>query len=214
MDRGTISYDINLVNSIYRSNNDALLRVAKKNLKKNKIEFDTYLENLVDSKGTKADDKLFNELSNIDWIFLNSIFLALYSNFENMIYKLATIVEDQSSDSRKIDHFKGNGYIDKYRKYMEVVGKLESAKKNDVWDEVFIYRLIRNKLAHEGGYFNRKLIPKLEEKKEFMFLINNKVLLAGKFRHIRLREAFFLEKFCDLTNQLLDRLVSDIVSSN
>ena len=63
MSRDAISYDIKLVNSIYRRNNDALIRLAKRTLENNKNEFDLYLKNLIASKNVKADNKLFAELS-------------------------------------------------------------------------------------------------------------------------------------------------------
>lgn len=212
MTRGIISYDIKLVNSIYRSNNDALIRLAKKTLENNKSEFDKHIKILIDSKGAQADNELFTELSNIDWIFLNSIFLALYTNFENLVYQLARIVEDQNSGQIGLEDIRGKGYVDQYRKYMHLVGNIDSAKKDEMWGELEIYRLVRNKLAHEGGYLNKSLKSKLEDRKEFKYLIDNKVLLAGTFGHIRLRELFFLEKFSDLTNKLLDRLLNDIVA--
>lgn len=210
MSSNTISYNIKLVNSIYRSKNSALIRLAKRTLKSNKMEYDDYIKNLISSLDSQADNKLFSELSNIDWIFLNSIFLALYSNFEDLIYKLARIVEDQNSKQIGIDDIKGQGYVDQYRKYMHLVGKIGSAKKDEIWDELDIYQLVRNKLSHEGGYLNKSLKSKLEDRKEFKYLIENKVLLAGTFGQIRLREIYFLEKFCDLSNKLLDLLLKDI----
>jgi hypothetical protein len=214
MSRKTVSYDIKLVNSIYRRNNDTLIRLAKRNLESNKLEFESYIRNLIDTKGREADDNLFAELSNIDWIFLNSIFLALFTNFENLIFKLAKIVENQNSGIIEIEDIKGQGYVDQYRKFMHLVGKIDSAKKDDMWDELDIYKLVRNKLAHEGGHFIRSEKSKLEDKREFKYLIDNKVLLAGTFGHIRIRETYFLEKFCKLTNQLLDRLLNEIEPSN
>jgi hypothetical protein len=129
MSRKTVSYDIKLVNSIYRRNNDTLIRLAKRNLESNKLEFESYIRNLIDTKGREADDNLFAELSNIDWIFLNSIFLALFTNFENLIFKLAKIVENQNSGIIEIEDIKGQGYVDQYRKFMHLVGKIDSAKK-------------------------------------------------------------------------------------
>jgi hypothetical protein len=198
------------VNSIYRSNNEALIRLAEKTLLNNKIEFDEYIKNLVKSSGSKADIEISSVLSNFDWIFLNSIYLALYTNFENLVYQLARIFEDRNSVLIGIEDIRGQGYVDQYRKYLHLVGKIDSAKKDEMWDELEIYRLIRNKLAHEGGNFNKSLKSILEDKKEFNYLIDNKVLLAGKFGQIRLRELFFLEKFCNLTNKILDRLLKDI----
>lgn len=213
MSRGTISDNIRLVNSIYRSNNAALIRLAKKTIESNKIEFEIYIGNLSDSKDSQPESELFSELSNIDWIFLNSIFLTLYSNFENSLYNLARIFEDQSSGQIRIDDIRGQGYVDQYRKYIHLVGEIDSAKKDELWGELEIFQLVRNKLAHEGGYFNKSLKSKLEDKKGFRYLIDSKVLLAGAFGHIRLRETFFLEKFSDLTNKLLDSLLLDISGS-
>jgi hypothetical protein len=127
-----------------------------------------------------------------------------------MIYKLARIVEERHPDKIEIDDIKGNGYVDQYRKYMYLVGKIASAEKDQLWDELDIYKLVRNKLAHEGGYLNRNTKTKLEDRKEFRYLIDNKVLLAGTLGHIRIRETHFLEKFCSLTNQVLDKLFDEI----
>lgn len=210
MSRKTITYDIKLVDSIYRRNNDAMLRLAKRNLENNKLDLDNYIKKIFITKGKEIDKDLFSELSNIDWIFLNSIFLALFSNFENLIYKLTRIVEHKHPTKIEIEDIKGHGYVDRYRKYMHLVADIKSAESDELWSELNIYKLVRNKIAHEGGYLNRNPKTKFENRKEFRYLIDNKVLLAGTFGHIRIRETHFLEKFCDLTNQILNKLFTEI----
>jgi hypothetical protein len=214
MSRKTISYDIKLVKSFYKSDNDALIRLAEKTLVNNKNEFDAYIKKSINSIDTHLDSILISELSNIDWIFLNSIYLTLYTNFENLVYEIARIVEERKESAIGIEDIKGYGYVDQYRKYMHLVGGIKSAQKDCNWDELDIYRLVRNKLTHEDGFLNKNLKCNIQEKKEFQYLIKNKVLLAGTFGHIRIREIFFLNKFCTLTNKLLDSLVSDIESLN
>lgn len=129
-----------------------------------------------------------------------------------MISQLANIVEH--NNSIKIEDIKGNGYIDQYRKYLYLVANIKSAKKNDTWDELDIYKLVRNKLTHADGYLSKNIESKIEDRKEFKYLIENKVVLAGSFGIIRIKEMHFLEKFSELTNKLLDELVVDIEKSN
>jgi hypothetical protein len=147
---------------------------------------------------------------NIDWIFLNSIFISLFTNFENLIYKLAVIVENRISGDIKIDDINGHGHIDQYRKFMHLIGKVQKAERSKIWDEIDIYKLVRNKLAHGGGYLNPNPKSKLEDRNEYNFLIENKVLLAGPRGHIRIREIHFLEKFTRITSKLCEQLKQDI----
>lgn len=212
MAKRTLMYDIKLVNELYKSGNSILLKSAKRNLEWNNVEFENYINNLVKTRGQESNIDYFNELCNINWILLNSIFLSLFSNFENLISQLASIVEQ--NHSIKIVDIKGNGYIDQYRKYLYLIANIKSAKKNDTWDELDIYKLVRNKLTHEDGNLIKNIESKIEDREEFKFLIENKVVLAGSFGIIRIKEMHFLEKFSELTNKLLDELVVDIEKSS
>ena len=213
MKKSKITYDLNLVNSIYKSNNEILIKLSKKNVEWNKAKFDEFIQASVNNPKSGRNNTSENDLSelmNIDWIFLNSIFISLFSNFENHISKLAKIVEDRIKSDIKINDIKGNGHIDQYRKYMHLFGEIKSAKRNKTWAEIDIFKLVRNKLAHEGGYLNTNPNSKLEDQYGFQFLIENKVLLAGTLGHIRIRETFFLEKFVKITAKLSDQLKPEI----
>lgn len=212
MAKRTLMYDIKLVNELYKSGNSILLKSAKRNLEWNNVEFENYINNLIKTEGKESNIDYFSDLCNINWILLNSIFLSLFSNFENLISQLACIVEQ--NHSTKIEGIKGDGYIDQFRNYLYLIANIKSAKKNDTWDELNIYKLVRNKLIHEGGYLSKNIESKIEDKKEFKYLIENKVVLAGSFGIIRIKEMHFLEKFSDLTNKLLDELVVDIEKSS
>lgn len=212
MKKSNISYDLNLVESIYNSNNEILIRLSKNNLDQNKTAFEELIQNSIN--GTKTSEGDLSELMNINWIFLNSIFISLFTNFENLISKLAVIVENRISSDIEINDIKGNGYIDQYRKFMHLVGKIKTAEKNEIWDEIEIFKLVRNKLTHEGGYLNPNPKFKLEDRNEFKFLIDNKVLLAGPRGHIRIREPHFLEKFTRMTSKLCAQLKQEIEEIN
>jgi len=215
--KNKITYDINLVTSIYESNSATLIKISKQNIESNKKAFDVFIRDSIkkDWSGVKdADNEELAELMNIDWIFLNSIYLSLFTNFENLISKLASIVEDKIQSEIKIENINGNGYIDQYRKYMELIGGVNSAKRNQDWEEIDIFKLVRNKITHEGGHLIKKPKSKLENHPVFKFLIDNKVLLAGSLGHIRIRETFFLEKFTSLTSKLCSQLKQEIEKMN
>jgi hypothetical protein len=162
MSKKTISYDIQLVKSLYKSNNDALIRVAEEALNNKKNELETYIKGLTNSNDSELDKDLFSELCNIDWILLNSIFLALFSNFENSVYQIAKFVEDRNRKEIGIQDIKGHGYLDQYRKYLHLIGGIISAEKNNIWNEIDTFKLVRNKLVHEGGYLIKNSNQKLE----------------------------------------------------
>ena len=215
--KNKITYDLKLVTSIFESNNRTLIKVSKQNLESNKKAFDVFIRDSIKkswSGVTGADNGELAELMNIDWIFLNSIYLALFTNFENLISKLASIVEDRIQSEIQIKDIKGNGYIDQYRKYMEMIGKINSAKRNQDWEQIDIFKLARNKITHEGGHLIKKPKSKLENHPAFRYRIDNKVLLAGSLGHIRIRETFFLEKFTSLGKKLCNELKQEIEKMN
>ncbi len=127
-----------------------------------------------------------------------------------MLFKLARIVEGRIPNTIKIEDIKGQGYLDRYRKFLELEGNIQVAKKSQLWNEIDIYKLVRNKLTHEGGYLHRNKKSKIEGRSEFKYLIENKVLLAGSYGHIRIRETYFLEKFVTITAEISDALTKEI----
>lgn len=205
MSKKNIKFDLEMIALLYKRNNDALLKLTNKSIENNNKEFKEYL---INQKSVDYDMELLAEFSNIEWIFLNSIFLSLYTNFENTVYKLAKVVENKNLGEIKIDDIKGRGYIDQYRKFMFLIGKINSTKDSDLWNEIDVHKLVRNKLVHESGFLSQN--TRIEEKKEFDYLIKNNVILAGKFGHIRIRDISFLKKFCELSSQLIDNLINDI----
>lgn len=215
--KNKITYDIDLVTSIYESNSATLIKISKQNIESNKKAFNEFIRDSIKKSWSEVqdvDNGKYAELMNIDWIFLNSIYLSLFTNFESLISKLASIVEDRIESEIKIEDIKGNGYIDQYRKYMELIGGVNSAKINQDWKEIDIFKLVRNKITHEGGHLIKKPKSKLENHLAFKFLIDNKVLLAGRLGHIRIRETFFLEKFTSLTSKLCSQLKQEIEEMN
>ena len=204
---------LKLTDSNYKRNNIILLRLAKKNLENFQSEFKKFTQNIdkqASSDPMKYDIELAEVLT-IDGVFLNSIFISIFTNFENLIFKLARIVEVRTSSAIKIEDIRGNGYIDQYRKFMHLVGKIQSAEKNEIWEEIDIYKLVRNKLVHDGGYLHSSTKSRIEDRKEFQYLEANKVPIGSSGR-IKIREIYILEKFSGLTNNLLDRLKKDIES--
>lgn len=213
MNASKISFDLDLSNSIYKSNNNALIEVSNRNLEHFKQEFENYIQALLEDRRQKFEEAAslnLSDIMNIEWILLNSIYISLFANFENHISELASIVEDRSTSQVRVQDIKGQGYIDQYRQYIHLIGKIKCAERNPTWGEIDIFRITRNKLVHNHGYFNPNPKNDLTKQPGYEFLIKNKVLLAGPLGHIRIREIYFLEKFVLLVNNLSDQIKQEI----
>lgn len=95
---------------------------------------------------------------------------------------------------------------------MHLIGKLTSADKNSYWQDIDKFQKVRNKLAHNGGMIisDPDKFKDLEQDELFKFLLKNKVIMAGSFGIIRIRETRFIEAFDKLTGQISDNLVEEI----
>jgi hypothetical protein len=51
---------------------------------------------------------------------------------------------------------------------------------------------------------------KLENHECFKFLSRHKVIMAGSFGHIRIKDLSFISTFCELISNLSDKLTSEI----
>jgi len=213
-----ITFDLNLSNTIFKASLKSLIDISKENLKliatknedfiKEFIQLDTVKksvpENYLNSKSA--------DLANIEWLlFLNSIFIASYSYFEHHLHTLASIIEDRIIDNIKTKDLSGRG-IQQYRNYLYLIGKLTSADKNADWQDIDKFQKVRNKLAHNGGIIitDPTKTKDLEKDDIFKFLSQYKVIMAGSYGRIRIRETDFIEAFSKKTGIISDNLVQEI----
>ena len=215
--KNKISYDLDLSNSIFKANLESLIGISRENVKLIAKKNDDFIKEITewDYNEHPVPDNYFHhkgaDLANIDWLLLNSIFIASYSYFEYHLYSLARIVEDRIPDKVKIKDLNGKG-IYQYRKYLHLIGKLTSAEKNSDWQNIDKFQVVRNKLAHNGGMIitDPTKTKELEKDELFKFLSKHGVVMEGSFGIIRIKDTKFIEAFDKLTGDISDNLTKEI----
>ena len=216
MRKRKISFDLSLGNKLFKANQRSLLHIAKQNLVLYENEYESFIRKLTEENSIKVSvfptkDEEASHHANIEWIFLNSILIALYSFFEHHLFALCRVVEDKDPSLVKIDDIKGEG-IAKFCKYLSLVGQLKNGNKSGKeWQEVDKFRKVRNSLVHNGGILRTDLTKKLEDHELYPFLKKHKVIMAGSLGLIRIRKTHFLEFFAQNTSAISDKLTAEIV---
>jgi hypothetical protein len=206
-----------LSNRIFKANLESLIGISRENLQLIAKKNEDFVKEVIewDKNEHLVPNDYFNhkhaDLANIDWLLLNSIFIASYSYFEYHLYTLARIVEDRIPDNIKIKDLNGKG-IYQYRKYLYLIGKLKSAEKDSDWQDLDKFQKTRNKLAHNGGMIltDPTKIKDLKKDELFKFLSKYKVIMAGSLGIIRIRDTEIIEAFDKLTGHISDNMVKEI----
>jgi len=205
-----LTYDLYLVNKIFKANLKSLISVSQDGLDEQERQYKDYFKKLQTDETENDSLERGAHFANIHWILLNSILLSSYSFFENHLFKLSKIVEDRLNSKIKIENIKGSGVI-KYCNYLFLVGEITCANraiKN--WQDVNYFQKVRNLIAHNGGMMITDPTKKLENHECFKFLKRHTVIMAGTFGHIRIRDLTLIETFCNISSTLSDNLTQEI----
>lgn len=213
MTKQKLSFDLGLSNKIFKDNLVSLISVSRDSIVAQETNFQVYIDNLSDK--SIGEDWLDNlaHYSNIDWILLNSILLAVFSIFEHHVFALCSIVEERSNSKIKIEDLSGRG-IFKYCNYLFLVGEIQNADKtNKAWQEIIYFQKVRNLIAHNGSVMLTDPTKKLENHECYNFLRKYNVTMAGKIGHIRIKDISFIEVFRGLTAEISDKLTKEIAEN-
>jgi len=210
-----MSFDLQLSHSIFQANLNSFLKISQENVTLINNQNQDYLSRLIGQNpitGNQNSNNFseFTHLSNIDWILLNSIYTGIQSHFERHMFALASIVEDRSKSEIKLNDLAGKGII-KYLNYLRLVGHIQSIKPSkEPWQEVLLHQKVRNIIVHNGGLMLNDISLKLENHECFNFLEKNKVIMAGRLGHIRIRELEIIELIVKTLTDVSDRLTNEI----
>ncbi len=124
----SVTYDLTLSNRIYKANLESLIQLAEETLAATSgPRLQEFIESLFNSTQSNESSEGLNEkgshLANIDWLFLNSIFISFYAYFEHHLFALAKVVEERSKSRITIDDMSGSG-INQYLNYLHLVGDI------------------------------------------------------------------------------------------
>ena len=212
-----VTYDLTLSNKIYKANLESLIQLSEETLAATSgpilqefIEFQVNSSQGDDSSNNMT--KQGSHLANIDWLFLNSIFISFYSYFEHHLFALAKVVEERSKSKITIDDMSGSG-INQYLNYLYLVGNIDFAKKGkQEWQIIQKFRKIRNILVHNGNMLNADHSKDVTTHELFNFLISQGVKVAGTLGYLRIRTVDILTTFSQTTFAISDNIVDEINS--
>lgn len=125
-------------------------------------------------------------------ILNQSIYLTIYSTFENEFFKLCEWC--QNAENLKIGpkDINGQGYIGQCRKYVTNVLDVNLDDLNELWAEIKKYQLIRNSIAHNNG------IIKSPNNDVLTFIENsNGILFDIKKSQVKIESIDFLKTLID-----------------
>jgi len=211
MNKTKIGFNLTLSNKIYKANINSLIKSSFDSLNEIKRQNEEFINDLLDNESGENWLETSSHLENIDWILLNSIYISSFAFFEHHLYSLASIVEDKTSTQIAINDLSGKGII-KYTKYLFLVGNLKNANHSSKdWQAIIQFQKVRNIIVHNGGMMISDKTKKLENHECFGFLNKHKVVMAGTFGLIRIKDLKFIEGFKDVTCKISDDLTSEII---
>ncbi len=144
------------------------------------------------------------EFSNI----LNkSIYLTVYSTFENEFFKLCEWCKGGQNLSLGPKDLHANGYIAQCRKYVVKVMGINLDGLNDQWAKIGKYQLLRNSIAHNNGILK-------DLKKENLEFINKSagISIDSETSEIEIDSIIFLKNMIDHMIRFLTDVITEIVN--
>jgi hypothetical protein len=184
------------------------LILAEDNLKQIKSQNDNFIERMIRKETGANWLEEASHLNNVEWLFLNSIFVTMYASFELFLMKVATTLEWQERIQIKLSHMSGRGILEQYTNYLHLVGGIESASRERApWGKLAHYQSVRNLLAHNGGIMQEN--GNLEKHKDFKFLQQQEAIMAGSVGMIRIRNTKILESFVKDTTLVTTNLLKE-----
>jgi hypothetical protein len=140
-------------------------------------------------------------------ILNQSIYLTIYSTFENEFFELCEWC--QKAENLKIGpkDIKEQGYIGQCRKYITKVLNVNLDNLNEKWIEIKKYQLIRNSIAHNNG------IIKSPKNDILKFIENsNGISFDTEKSSIKMESIDFLKTLIDKMTDFLSNTAENIMN--
>ena len=98
-------------------------------------------------------------------LFLNSLFVSIYSIFETQLESIAKALKKSKKEVFSFSDIKRGNYIESARKYIHVLTSIDIKNVNvTLWAKLGEYQQIRNIIVHENGKTeNRTMIVILKD---------------------------------------------------
>ena len=205
-----VKFSLPLTNTFYLKTLKSYLQLADDNIENFENQKEVFTRKVInDEVGNDWLDE-GSHVNNIEWLFLNSIYVTMYASFENFLLKVISTLENQPGIVIKSTNIAGKGTLDKYTTYLHLVGGISCASRAlACWGRMTHYQNIRNLLSHNGGIMREIDDKPLEKHKDYNFLEHEDVIMAGSLGLIRIRNKKILESFTKDSTRITEDIVKE-----
>lgn len=139
-------------------------------------------------------------------ILNQSIYLTIYSTFENEFLKLCEWCQYTEHLNIGPKDIKDQNYIGQCRKFITNVLNVNLDGLNQEWNEIRKYQTIRNSIAHNGGILK-------DAKTDILNFVKHAdgILIDPKSSKIEINSIEFLKTLIDKLADLLIRVIEEII---
>jgi len=121
-------------------------------------------------------------------IYKNSLFITIHAYLESTLAQLCKILEEDNAKLKKLKDLTGNG-IELYQEYIKIVQEIDFPDQSREWNQISIYRKVRNFLVHQDGRLddskNAKNIRQFANRKpEFLTIDKNNQIVLSTACHL------------------------------
>ena len=140
-------------------------------------------------------------------ILNKSIYLTIYSMFENEFNKLCEWCQHAEDLNLEPKDLKGRNYIGQCRSYIIKVLNVNLDNLNEQWEKIGKYQKIRNVIAHNNGIVK-------QGNTEIRTFLNNKegVSIEQKTSEIQISSVQFLNELIDHLVKFLNNTIEEIIT--
>lgn len=224
IDMSKVISEIDLSLSIYKSSLDSLVSIYRDSENTRAIKINE-IHGIIEkwSKGNKGKaesdhvpvcENTFNDLNHceyhIDYLLMNSLFLSAFSMFESHLKRMTDVFSFTEKYVIKPSDIRGSGEIDTFRKYMNLVVKLDSASSDKhQWKEILSFKAVRNAVVHNSSILNKTKKANLDKVVGYDLLKKYDIWFRGEHLYFRLRNIDFLIAFIEATTNFSSEILNE-----
>lgn len=192
--------------AVYSSNIQSIVSIYNDSEKIRQQKASELEERLKIKTWTNEEFEEYNHYKfHFDWLLMQSLFISGFSYFENYMRSTATLIEKDKGDKIKLNDIRGTGILDTYRKYIYLIGDIQSASSDTIeWKAILEFKEIRNAIIHYSGQIKRKINK----------VIEHDIYFGPSEKLIRIKNIKFLEDFVTTATSYMVLVSNEIEEKN
>jgi hypothetical protein len=145
----------------------------------------------------------------------NPTLLMLYGLFENWLKKLCDYHHRRKFSEIKVNDLAGNNYIEKSRKYLNLVADIDLSSVERVWQQIAFIQKVRNCIAHNNSNLITNKNAPIEKQELFNYIKSDtRFYLDEKQGNFFIQDKEVLKETIHLFKQYLSTITSQLSKKN